>query len=301
MSGAFTIRDDRTQTAGVDKSYYSTLLSPKQLVDFASGYRVITSDTYFRFRFSSSDGFGGVHPDVFNAKIGNDLSKPIVWAWFFGGSYGDTGNTAFQTAFNSYAVVLRPSGSGVNLEFALLKFDYGSITSVNWSSVLGTNRIKRYSVAADGVTVDVGYMIATNSNIKDSSIPVCTEIAKSNDFLYDSAYAFGVNLKLSIKKHILSDGDTTGTYLVQLGVNDAYNGSFGPTFRYDSVLHSFINIPTTNRLISDPTDYRLLPMMYFKYINLSQNSFSGNASSIFLDNFLYRQANSDSAVTYRRY
>jgi len=310
ISGLFTMADYRTQTAGMDKSYYSTFLSPKQLVDFASGFRVITSDMYLKFKFTSSDvpAKGGIHPDVFNLKIGTDLSKPVFWAWFFGGSYGAVGNTAFQTAFNSYAVVLRPSGYGTNLEFALLKFDYGPVTSVNWfGSLLGSNKMRRYNTMADGATADLGYLISTNANIKDNNVPVCSEIAKSNDFLYDSGYEFRVNLNLSIKKHILSDGDTTGTYLVQLGVNENY-GIFGPSssVRYNSILHAFVSIPldtstSPKRLVSNPTDYRLLPMMYFKYVNLAQNTFGAAASRITLDNFLYRQANSSDTMTYKRY
>jgi hypothetical protein len=307
------ISDYRTETSpgsATDKSYCSFLLSPQGLVDFdiASSNRVVPSDMYVRFRITSSDGKGGIHPDVFNVKVGTDLSKPILWAWFFGGSYKSSGQTAFQTIFNSYALVLRPSGLGTNLEFALLKFNYLDITSGSWSTdVIDKNKIKRYNtpVTTSGATVDLGYLIATNSNIKDSEIPVCTEIAKSNDFFYDSSVEFKANLKFSVKKHILSDGNTTSSYLVQLAKNENYD-FFGESYRYSSILHSFINIPSgtpsTPKIVStDPTDYRLLPAMYFKYINLVQSDFGASASSIFLDNFLYRQANSNLYAIYRRY
>mgnify|MGYP001172709567 CR=1 FL=1 len=329
-SPVLNVYDSRSSGAG--HSYFSFLATPKLLRDFVDGYRIIPSDLYIRFKINSAAGTGGLHPDLFKVTKNLEAVKPIIWAWFFGGvtktnSTDRSLNNMFDLAFNSYAMVLRPSGNGTDLEFALLNFQFGSITSgisgTWYETFIDSQFIKRYQqdLGDDdlkALSTDLGYLVCTNPDlikaVNDAAYSGgarITEIAKSSSFLYDSSLPFEMNLKFSVRKHLLSDSVTENSYFVQLAKNDSYS-DFGDQFRYSSVMHGFIEKPTWNNLSvrigpgppgatpAPSDDYNMniaLPMMYFKFVNLNPSGFGTDLSSkLTVDGLLYRQIWSDESI-----
>jgi hypothetical protein len=392
---AVTIFDNRQPADASGISYSSILLSPKDVANtVALRKRITPEDLYVRFSIADSTGLlGGLNSNIFDVidVTTEENVKPIIWAWFFGGltkvtssdftSADRTTNNIFDILFNSYAVVLRPTGTGSYLEFALLKFNWGTITSANWfTDFIDTALINKY----DNINgVDLGYLISTNPDVaKIADVSKITEIAKSSSFFYDSEIPFEMNLKISIRKHLLTDQSTDNSYYFQLAINQDYD-SFGDAAIYSNIMHAFIQRPKTNGLttiafqlagyvsaitsdlgkdvkdglttvgtlawydntnriwwlknvadtIADLTaltidtgtgagtttgasifdsglsfvnpitgvntiqsNYLLMPWMYLKYINLNPTAYGVNASTIKIDNVLFKQLNSSNKL-----
>lgn len=309
----FQIRDDRATTDPKGLSFTSTLFTPLTLLNTpATGrIRVLPSDLYCRFRFqtgSDSSPAGGINSNLFSVVNNAGLNiKPVLWAYFLGYSSSSLGASAtiFENAFNSYAIVLRPTGDGSRLQFALVKFAWGVIPSNTWMSTKIDSYLNKFT-AEDGT--ELGYLIATNSSVVNSNV---TEIAVSDSFTYDSDFPAKFNLKITIRKHLLSDSDLDRTYLVNLMTNSTYD-DFGPGKHYDSILHGYISRPSPNTIttagILQAYDIQLAPMLYFKFNNVNE-SYVGEpnlvvsppnpgSSKIVLDSFFYRQINSNTSTSY---
>lgn len=256
---ALSIFDNRQPADASGLSYSSILISPKILTDSKTRRRVSTGDLYIRFNIADSTGLlGGLNTNIFNVidVTTNENVKPIIWAWFFGGitkvadgnflTADRNPNNNLDTIFNSYAVVLRPTGEGSYLEFALVKFNWGEITSANWfTNFIDTALINKYSNVGG---VDLGYLISTNPNVAQiSGVQKVVEITKSSSFLYDSEQPLKFNLKISVRKHLLSDQSTDNSYYFQLATSSDYN-SFGDAALYSNIMHSYIKRPRTNGL-----------------------------------------------------
>lgn len=265
---AIQIFDNRDVSSVSGLSYTSVLLSPKIVTDVTGSgedparRRITPEDLYIRFRIvNKTELSGGLNSNIFDVVdiVSGENVKPIIWAWFFGGltkttasdftSADRTPNNIFDIIFNSYAIVLRPTGGGSYLEFALLKFNWGSVTdgiTGNWfTNFIDTPLINKY----DNVNgTDLGYLISSNPNVaKTSNVSRIVELATSSSFFYDSEVPLKVNLKISIRKHLLTDQSTDNTYYFQLAKNDDYN-SFGDGTVYSDILHSFITRPKTDGL-----------------------------------------------------
>lgn len=309
----FTIADDRAVTDPKGKSFTSVLFTPKEIYRVNPGFvRILPSDLYTRFKFQSYSDVtptGGINSNLFNVldDAGNNI-QPVLWAYFFG--YNDSSiiyrsATEFEIAFNSYAIVLRPSGTGSALEFALVKFNWGLIPpTTGWTNILGQPYFNTYTVSG----TDLGYLIATNPETGKITTPTAfspiTEIAKSDPFTYSAAFAAKFNLKITIRKHLLTDSDLDGTYLVNLMTNDNYD-SFGEGSHYDSILHGYITKPSPTSVTttgSHPYDDMLMPMMYFKFNNVDEDNVgltaSPGSSKIVQDSLIFRQLNSVAATSY---
>jgi hypothetical protein len=316
LGPVFQIADYRSPTDARGKSFTSTLFTLKNIyaVPTATFTRILPSDLYTRFRFqtgSDIDPQGGINSNLFNVvdTAGNNV-KPVLWAYFFG--YSDSTivtrtSTHFEIAFNSYAIVLRPSGSGSNLEFAIVKFNWGLIPdSSAWNGILGTDYFKLYGNDVFPGSA-LGYLISTNPDVgKTTTFSPVTELAKSDSFTYNSEFPVKLNLKISIRKHLLSDSQLDGTYLVNLMINDDYD-KFGEGEHYDSILHTYISKPSpTSWTITgnQPDDSMLMPMMYFKFNNINEQNVNdpvGNppgSSKIVQDSLFFRQLNSNASYLY---
>lgn len=314
----FQIKDSRPTTDAKGRSFTSAIFTLLSVLDGSAGYRrILPSDLYLRFRFqtgSDTDPKGGINSNLFSVlDTANNNIKPVLWAYFFGYSSADLPSTRsatiFELAFNSYAIVLRPTGTGSRLEFALLKFSWGTIPTSYWmSSIVDTDRFKNYTVSG----TELGYLIPSNPLVGQvAGSRVVTEIAVSDSFTYDSEFAAKFNLKITVRKHLLTDSELDGTYLVNLMVNDDY-GSFGPGKRYDSVLHGYIPKPSPNLITTVQTqqvdDMRLAPMFYFKFNNVNEQNVGEpdlsssppvpGSSKIVLDNIFFRQINSSTNTPY---
>ena len=310
---AFSIYDNRAASDAKGLSFTSVLFTPKKIYDAGTvtGYkRVLPSDLYTRFKFqSSSDAVpqGGINSNLFNVVSEDDVNiKPVLWSYFFGYNTATPPTSIFEIVFNSYAIVLRPSGDGSKLEFALLKFSWGAIANFPALAAAEEDKFKSYTV--DGTTL--GYLVCTNPEVVNTSTTVVTELAKSDAFTYNAEITPKFNLKITIRKHLLSDSILDGTYLVNLMVNDDYD-DFGPAAHYDTVLHAYITKPspvynTTTGVVI--TDCMLMPMMYFKYNNTNEDNVgidivsppSTGASKIVQDSLFFRQINAvdDAAYLY---
>lgn len=321
ISSVFEIRDDRASGDTRGQSYTSVAFTPKPILKPAVGYqRILPSDLYTRFRFQTGSDLvpqGGINSNLFNVvDDANNNIKPVLWAYFFGYSTPSphASITAFEIMFGSYAIVLRPSGDGSRLEFALVKFNWPAADTRAWmASTVGTDRFNRYTVGG----TDLGYLISTNPEVGQvSGSSVITEIAKSDSFTYDSEFPVKLNLKITIRKHMLTDSVLDGTYLVNLMVNDDYD-KFGEGAHYDSILHGYITKPdpdinaVTTLYVPSPApvrDLMLMPMMYFKFNNTDQdnvgapNSFVSPAlpgsSKIVQDSLIFRQINPNASYLY---
>lgn len=298
----FSIFDNRPITDAKGKSFTSTMFTMKEIYRVNPLFkRILPSDLYTRFRFQSGDDAnaqGGINLNLFNVfdTDGTTNIKPVLWSYFFG--YNDTiiPSNEFQIAFNSYAIVLRPSGSGIALEFAIVKFNWGTDAS-NWmNDIVGQSWFNKYTVSG----TDLGYLISSNPSIGNNKV---TELAKSDPFTYDSSFAAKFNLKITIRKHLSSDAMSDGTYLVNLMINNNYD-VFGENQHYDSILHSYIDRPAALYNIADgshPHDSMLMPMMYFKFVNINEQNVgiptpfgeppTPGSSSIFQDSLFFRQIN----------
>jgi len=312
----FEIRDDRVAGPPGDPrglSFTSTFFTPAKILNShsPSRKRVLPSDMYVRFRFqtgSDTDPQGGINSNLFSVVNDADINiKPMLWGYFFGYSTASlpADATALHVAFNSYAIVLRSTGSGSRLEFALLKFDWGTIGVGDWMANRIDNETNRFEIEG----TDLGYLIATNPDVENSNV---TEIAVSDSFTYDSEFAARFNLKITIRKHLLTDSSLDQTYLVNLMTNSTYE-EFGPGRHYDSILHGYINRPTpvsvtTTGVQGSINDLMLAPMMYFKFNNtneenvgapnLSSSPPNPGSSKIVLDSLFYRQLNSNVITPY---
>lgn len=312
----FSIYDDRLSTQQRGKSFSSILFVPWRSYSVAPGYkRILPSDLYTRFRIQSYSDVapkGGINSNLFNVLdgAGNNI-KPVLWAYFFG--YNDAtisarSATHFEIVFNSYAIVLRPSGSGSQLEFALVKFNWGLIPpTTGWANIVGTDRFNQYTING----TELGYLISSNPDVgKVAGNSVVSEIAKSDSFTYNAEFPVKLNLKITIRKHLLSDSVLDGTYLVNLMVNDTYN-EFGESAHYDTVLHGYISKPglditgTGPYLITDgthPHDCMLMPIMYFKFNNTNEQNVGAldpaGSSKIVQDSLLFKQLNSLTTTSY---
>lgn len=309
LSGyVFSIYDNRTIYSSTGKSYTSVIFTPSPVYNVGIGYRrVLPSDLYTRFRIQSGSELtpqGGINSNLFNVLANDGLTniKPVLWAYFFGYNNPSTLPLShFEIAFNSYAIVLRPSGSGSNLEFAIVKFNWGTDAGV-WANVLDTDYFKQHTVE----NTDLGYLISSNPSVGTNKV---TELAKSDSFTYDSAFPVKLNLKISIRKHLLSDSILDGTYVVNLMVSDNYD-VFGEGTHYDSILHAYIEKPVNDAtdtgpyLITtgvQPHDSMLMPMMYFKFVNINEQYIgpeapfatppSPGSSKIVQDNLYFKQIN----------
>lgn len=324
VSSVFEIRDNRPSTDAKGHSYTSVLFTPLNIYNVNDGYkRILPSDLYTRFRFqvgSDVSPQGGINSNLFNViDSSNNNIKPALWAYFFGyyTASPDPNITIFEIAFNSYAIVLRPTGNGSRLEFALLKFNWGTIpgtppsgsSSSYWmTNIVGSSRFNRYIVSG----TDLGYLISTNPEVgKVGNNSVVTEIAKSDSFTYASSSPVKLNLKISIRKHLLSDSQSDATYLVNLMLNDDYE-LFGEGFHYNSILHGYIPKPSiTSYIVADQPSVKnamFMPIMYFKFNNTNQNNvgiqdFTANppifgSSKIIQDSLLFKQINSNASYLY---
>ena len=321
LGAVFKIYDNRSPSDEKGKSFTSILFTPKKAYDVtALPYkRVLPSDLYTRFKFQSSSDVipqGGINSNLFNVLSSDGLNiKPVLWAYFFGyNSSTAPSNSIFEIVFNSYAFVLRPSGEGSKLEFALLKFNWGGPWTVGsagtWiTGVCGTEKFNSYTISG----TDLGYLISTNPDVGKEGSPavsVVTELAKSDSFTYNSEITPKFNLKITIRKHMLSDSILDGTYLVNLMINDTYD-DFGESAHYDTILHAYIAKPspvyntTTGSVIHD---CMLMPIMYFKYNNTNEDNVqtdlpfaippTSGASKIVQDSLFFRQINSATAASY---
>jgi hypothetical protein len=216
--------------------------------------------------------------------------------------------------FGSYAIVLRPSGDGSRLEFALVKFNWPAEDTRDWmSSTVDTDRFNRYIVGG----TDLGYLISTNPEVGQiAGSSIITEITKSDSFTYDSEFPVKLNLKITIRKHMLTDSVLDGTYLVNLLVNDDYD-KFGLGAHYDSILHGYITKPSpainevTTLYIPSPapvSDLMLMPIMYFKFNNTDEDNVGApdpfaspsvpGSSKIVQDSLIFKQLNPDASYLY---
>jgi hypothetical protein len=250
--------DNRQPADASGLSYSGLLLTPLDLATLTQNYRkIVPSDLYLRFKvIDSTEELGGLNSNIFNVidDTTQENVKPIIWAYFFGGLTKVTdGNFStadrtpannFDILFNSYAVVLRPTGDGSRLEFALLKFNWGEIIEANWfTNYIDTPLINKYD-DVDGA--DLGYLISANPNVATiSEVSKITEIATSSSFAYDSEKPLKFNLKISIKKHLLSDQATDNSYYFQLAISNDYD-SFGDAAVYSNIMHAYIQRPRTN-------------------------------------------------------
>jgi len=309
----FQIRDNRAYTDAKGNSFTSIIFTPKMAYETGVSYkRILPSDIYTRFRFVSDSATipaGGINSNLFNVvDSSNNNIKPVLWAYFFGYNDQTIGTRPqschFEIAFNSYALVLRPSGSGASLEFALVKFNWGTITtgvSGSWmTNIVGTDKFNKWTVEG----TDLGYLISTNPLVNPvGTTPVVSEIAVSDSFTYSSETPAEFNLKITVRKHLLSDSELDGTYLVNLMINDDYN-ICGENVHYDSVLHGYIEKPDPVYNTTDgthPHDCMLMPMFYFKFNNVDEqyvnvelpfaNPPVRGSSKILLDSLFFRQLN----------
>lgn len=303
----FEIRDNRATGDARGMSFTSVLFTPKEVYrvgELSVGYnRILPSDLYSRFKFQTGSDTvpqGGINSNLFNVldPSGNNI-KPVLWAYFFG--YCDATITSrptatqFEIAFNSHAAVLRPTGDGSKLEFAIVKFNWG-VGAGTWSSVVGTDWFNKYTISG----TDLGYLISTNPAVGTDKV---TELAKSDSFTYNSELPLKFNLKIAIRKHLLSDSSSDNTYLVNLMINDNYD-TFGPGVHYASTLHAYIAKPdptfwTMQNL--QPADSMLMPMMYFKFVNVDAQYVNADtpfdippnpgSSRIIQDSLFFRQVN----------
>jgi hypothetical protein len=310
----FEIRDNRPTTDARGLSCTSVLFTPKPIYSVGVGYkRILPSDLYTRFRFQTGSDIipkGGINSNLFDiTDSANNNIKPVLWAYFFGNNDQTIASRAaathFEIAFNSYAVVLRPSGNGSNLEFAILKFNWGTDVNDWLNSVVGTDRFNKYTVSEK----ELGYLISTNPEVgKIAGRAAVTELAKSDSLVYDSEFPVKLNLKITIRKHLLSDSILDGTYLVNVMINDNYD-VFGEGAHYDSVLHAYISKPGLDATgvghfnLTDgtqPHDSLLMPMMYFKFNNIDEQNVGlpgfdlsiPGSSKIVQDSLFFRQINS---------
>lgn len=318
FSPVFSIYDNRPPTDAKGQSFTSVLFAPQPIATVNTGYkRVLPADLYTRFKFQSSSDItpqGGINSNLFSALSPAGLNiKPVLWAYFFGYSSTVTPSSLFEVAFNSYAFVLRPSGDGSKLEFALVKFAWGVGP---WTAGVGTiaasDKFASYTVSG----TDLGYLISTNPAVGQEGVPlspVVTELATSDSFTYNSEVTPKFNLKVTIRKHLLSDSILDGTYLVNLMINDDYN-NFGESAHYDSILHAYIEKPspvyvtTTSDGIGSVHDSMLMPIMYFKYNNTNEDNVQVDlpfasppvtgASKIVQDSLFFRQINSVAGASY---
>lgn len=305
---AFSIYDNRAFADTKGQSFTSVLFTPKSIYDAAVAAphytRVLPSDLYTRFRIQSSSDVapqGGINSNLFNVLATDGMTniKPALWAYFFGYNSAVTPGSIFEIMFNSYAFVLRPSGDGSKLEFALLKFSWGNIAdSAAWTAIItaAEDRYKSHTV----LETDLGYLICTNPAATNTSTTVVTELAKSDSFTYNSEVTPRFNLKITIRKHLLSDSILDGTYLVNLMINDTYN-DFGEKAHYDSILHAYIAKPDPVSNLTTglyPHDAMLMPMMYFKYNNTNEDNVKTNASKIVQDSLFFRQINAVAGASY---
>ncbi len=261
----FKIYDNRDVSSSSGLSYTSVFLTSKFLCpqNPSDGYyrkRIVPSDFYIRFKITNyNETATGINSNIFNVIDENTSEniKPIIWAYFFGGltkvndfdfnSSDRTPNNIFDIIFNSYALVLRPSGVDSYLEFALLKFSWGEITSANWfTSFIDTPLINRYDSVSG---TDLGYLISTNPNVsKLNGVSKISELAVSDAFYHNSDEELKLNLKISVRKHLLTDQSNDDTYYFQLAVNTDYD-SFGDSFVYSNVMHSYIARPKHNGFV----------------------------------------------------
>ncbi len=306
LGPAFSIYDNRQPTDAKGQSFTSVLFTPKPIYDVgatATYKRVLPSDLYTRFRIQSSSDVtpqGGINSNLFNVLSADGLNiKPVLWAYFFGYNSAVVPTNLFEIVFNSYAFVLRPSGEGSKLEFALMKFNYGAIAdSAAWTTIIAAAEDKYKSHTVSGT--DLGYLICTNPTITNTAATIVTELAKSDSFTYNSEVTPRFNLKITARKHLLSDSIIDGTYLVNLMLNDTYD-DFGEKAHYDSILHAYITKPSP---VSNTTtgsvlhDCMLMPIMYFKYNNTNEDNVQANASKIVQDSLFFRQVNSVTAASY---
>jgi hypothetical protein len=306
LGPAFSIYDNRAPADAKGQSFTSVLFTPKKIYDVstpANYKRVLPSDLYTRFRIQSASDVtpqGGINSNLFNVLSADGLNiKPALWAYFFGYNSSVTPTNLFHIVFNSYAFVLRPSGDGSKLEFALLKFSWGDIAdSAAWTAIISAAEDKYKSHTISGT--DLGYLICTNPDITNATTTLVTELAKSDSFTYNSEVTPKFNLKITVRKHLLSDSILNGTYLVNLLINDTYD-DFGEKAHYDSILHAYITKPspvsntTTGTLLHD---CMLMPMMYFKYNNTNEDNVQTDASKIVQDSLFFRQINSVAGAAY---
>jgi hypothetical protein len=321
VSSVFEIRDDRVSSDVKGQSFTSIAFTPKSILKPAVGYeRILPSDLYTRFRFQTGSDVtpqGGINSNLFNVvDDANNNIKPVLWAYFFGYSTSSphADITAFEIMFGSYAIVLRPSGNGSRLEFALVKFNWPAADTRDWmASTVDTDRFNQYVVGG----TDLGYLISTNPEVGQiAGSSVITEIAKSDSFTYDSEFAVKLNLKITIRKHMLTDSILDNTYLVNLMVNDDYD-KFGEGIHYDSILHGYITKPSPNintvATLYDPvlapvSDLMLMPIMYFKFNNTDEDNVGApdlfvspiipGSSKIVQDNLIFKQLNPDASYLY---
>lgn len=311
LGPAFSIYDNRSSAEAKGQSFTSVLFTPKKIYDAGSSTgtkykRVLPSDLYTRFRIQSASDIspqGGINSNLFNVLSADGLNiKPALWAYFFGYNNLVSPANLFHIVFNSYAFVLRPSGEGSKLEFALMKFSWSPTYHIDspadWTAVISAAEDKYKSHTVSGT--DLGYLICTNPEVTNSVAAVITELAKSDSFTYNSAVTPKFNLKITVRKHMLSDSVLDGTYLANLMVNDSYD-DFGEAAHYDTILHAYIAKPsqtsnTTNNVALH--DCMLMPIMYFKYNNTNEDNVQTNASKIVQDSLFFRQINSASAATY---
>lgn len=311
LGPAFSIYDNRALTDAKGQSFTSVLFTPKRIYDVGASTgtkykRVLPSDLYTRFRIQSASDIlpqGGINSNLFNVLSIDGLNiKPALWAYFFGYSNTVTPSNLFHIIFSSYAFVLRPSGEGSKLEFALMKFSWPPTYPINssgdWSAIISAAEDKYKSHTISGT--DLGYLICTNPEVTNSAATIITELAKSDSFTYNSAVTPKFNLKITVRKHMLSDSVLDGTYLVNLMINDSYD-NFGETAHYDTILHAYVAKPsptsnTTNNSVLH--DCMLMPIMYFKYNNTNEDNVQIGASKIVQDSLFFRQINSSASYLY---
>lgn len=326
------ICDKRSATNNTSYSYYSSLFTPSKVLDAGITFqnkdlkRSIVGDTFVKFCFETPDFRGGIRSEFFGLRDSNgSFVKPILWAWFFGGLPRNNNktlrdvNNVLDSVLNSYAIVLRTKDNTDSLEFALLKFNYGTIydyddwTSLTYSGLNNSQGLKRYESATG---VDLGYLIPGNPDVNfryeniispNSKINNIREFAVSSPIIYKKDESTKFNLKISVRKHYLSDSSSDYTYAVQLALNDDY-GSMGTQVEYNSILNSYMERPyyySTTKRVNVPyicgmditnddatalkycnftkgttltsremlNNLRLLPYMYVKYNNTNDGKY----------------------------
>ncbi len=317
-SPVFEVRDNRSTSAAKGKSFTSIIFTPKYSYycsTAADNQRSACMDVYTRFRFQLGHDTlaqGGINSNLFNVideSTGYNI-KPVLWAYFFGYNLEDadadilqSSGNVFEVAFNSYAVILRPTGEGSRLEFAFVKFSWGTDCR-DWMNSIIDNKLKQYTVSENLL----GYLVSSNPDVlKTGDTPIVTELAVSDSFAYNSELPTRFNLKITVRKHLLTDSSTDNTYLVNLMVNDDYN-SFGPQKHYDSILHTYITRPnpitrtvTMSATPPYPKSALLMPMFYFKFNNINdevtgapnifESPIYAGSSKIILDNLILRPIN----------